>query len=136
MSGLRVIRTWGEKPKPLPENMCINLTGNIGWTRLTKTSKGLHVGKESIIEIDLNDIPTSKREEEAVEIPEDQLGDEEVCGATGRVEMIPDETLDDPDTESIGFFRKMITHLDGDVLTPVGTFSKREAVEEEHMVEI
>ena len=56
--------------------MCINLTGNVGWTRLTKTSKGLPVGKESVIEIDLNDIPTSKREEEvnqedAVEIPED-----------------------------------------------------------------
>ena len=50
--------------------------------------------------------------------------------------MIPDETIDDPDTESIGFCRKMTTHLDGDVLTPVGAFSKREAVEEEHVVEI
>ena len=50
--------------------------------------------------------------------------------------MIPDETLDDPDTEANGFCRKMITHPDGDVLTPVGTFSNREAVEEEHVVEI
>ena len=83
--------------------MCINLTGNVGWTRLTKTSKGLPIGKESVIEIDLNEIPTSKREEEInqeddIEIPEDQLGDEEICGATGRVEVIPYETLNYPDT--------------------------------------
>ena len=50
--------------------------------------------------------------------------------------MIPDETLDDHDTEALGFCRKMITHPDGDVLTPAGTFSNREAVEEEHVVEI
>ena len=63
-------------------------------------SKDLPVGKESVIGIDLNKIPTSKREEEvnqeeAVEIPEDQPDYEEVCGATGRVEMTPDATLDD-----------------------------------------
>ena len=81
MGELRTISTWGEEPKPLPEKVCTNLTGNVGWTKLT--SKGLPVGEESIIEVDLNEIPTLKREEEVnqeddVEIPEDQLGDEEI----------------------------------------------------------
>ena len=104
--------TWGGKPKPLPEKVCINLTGKVGWTRLTETSKGLPVGKESVIEIDLNDIHTSKREEEAnqedaVGIPKDHLGDKEVCVATGRVEMIPNETLDDdPLMKPLGFVER------------------------------
>ena len=60
--------------------------------------KDLPVGKDSIIGIDLNKIPTSKREEEVneeetVEIPENQPRYKEACGATGRVEMTPDATL-------------------------------------------
>ena len=50
--------------------------------------------------------------------------------------MTPDATLDDPDTESIGSYRRMITHLDEDVITSVSTFSKREAIEEEHVAEV
>ena len=61
---LRVLSTWGEEPKPLPDKVCTNLTGNVCWTKLTETSNRLPVGKKSVIEVDLNEIPTSKREEE------------------------------------------------------------------------
>ena len=55
---------------------------------LTETSKSPPVGEESIIEIDIDAIPVSKSEdevnkEEADEITEDQLGDEEICHETG-----------------------------------------------------
>ena len=29
---ISIISTWGEEPKPLPEKVCTNLTGNVGWT--------------------------------------------------------------------------------------------------------
>ena len=121
---LKVLSTWGEGTKPLPDTVCANLTGNIGWTKLTKTSKGLPVGDDSVIEVDLNEIPTSKREEEvnqedAVEIPEYQLGDEETYGATGRVKIIPDETINEADTELMRNIRVMNANLDEDVLSDI-----------------
>ena len=68
---------------------------------LTETSRKLPVGEESIIEVDLNEIPTSKREEDvnqedAVEVPEDQLSDEEIYGATGRVKKFQMKHLMNP----------------------------------------
>ena len=75
--------------------------------------RNLPIGKESVIRVDLNKIPTSKREkeikqEEAVEIPENQPSYKEECGTTGRV-----VTLDDTDTEFIG------SYIDEDVITSV-----------------
>ena len=61
---LKVLSRWGEATKPLPDKVCTNLTGNLGWTKLTETSNRLPVGEESIIELDLDAIPSSKREEE------------------------------------------------------------------------
>ena len=50
--------------------------------------------------------------------------------------MTPDATLDDTDTEFIGSYKRMITHLDEDAITSVRTFSIKEAIEEEHVAEI
>ena len=91
--------------------------------------KKLTVGEELIIEVDLNEIPNSKREEDvnqedAVEVPEDQLSDEEIYGATGRVKKIPDETLNEPNTESMRNARNMNTHLDEDALSDISEVSK------------
>ena len=58
-----MISRWGEQTKPLPDSVCTNLTGNIGWTMLTETSNRPTVGEESIIELDLETVPTSKKEE-------------------------------------------------------------------------
>ena len=113
-------------------------------------SKGLPVGEESIIEVGLTEIPTSKREEEVTqdnngEIPEDQLGDEENCGATSCVEIIPDETINEADTKSISNTRVTNANLDEDalpdtsnpedMLTDDGISRKEEAAEEGHLVE-
>ena len=91
---------------------------------LTETSNRLTVGEESIIELDLEAVPTSKREEEvnqeeAEEISEDQLGDEEICQETGRIRIIPDESLNEPDTESMRNARNMNTHLYEDALSDI-----------------
>ena len=58
---IRVINTWGDDPKTLPETVCTNLTGTVGWTKMIE--KELPVGEDSTIEFSLNEIPTSKREE-------------------------------------------------------------------------
>ena len=55
---IKVINTWGEDPKPLPETVCTNLTGNVGWTKAS--ARELPVGEESTIKIGPDDIPTSK----------------------------------------------------------------------------
>ena len=130
--------------------MCTNLTGTVEWTKLI--SKGLPVGDESIIEVGLNEIPTSKREEEVSqdntgEIPEDQLSDEENCGATGCINIIPDETINEAHTESMRNIKVTNANLDEDALSDIsevgedgpqtddGISSKEEAAEEGHLVE-
>ena len=57
-----MINTWGEDPKPLPVTVCINLTSDVGWTKVS--AKALPVGEGSTIEVGPDDIPASKREEE------------------------------------------------------------------------
>ena len=118
---LRVISSLGEEPKPLPEKVCTNLTGNVGWTKLTDTSKRLPVGEDSVIEVDLNEIPTSKREEEvnqedAGETPDDQLGDDEICEGTGCTKIIPYDAHYEPDVEieiSLRFDKKYFSIIQG-----------------------
>ena len=125
-----MLSRWGEQTKPLPESVCTNLTQNVGWTMLTETSSRLPVGEESIIELDLEAVPTSKREEEvnqeeAEETLEDQLGDEEICQETGRIRIIPDASLNEPDTESMRNARNMNTHLDEDALSDISEVSEQ-----------
>ena len=103
-----MISKWGEQTKPLPDSVCTNLAQNVGWTILTETSSArLPVGEETTIELDLAAVPTSKRpeevnQEEAVETSDNQLGNRDMCQNTGRIRIIPDASLSEPDTESMG----------------------------------
>ena len=58
------------------------------------------------------------------EIPEDQLGDEENYGATGRVKIIPDATINEADTESMRNIRIMNGNLDEDALSDISEVSE------------
>ena len=58
------------------------------------------------------------------EIPEDQLGDEENYGATGRVKIIPDATINEADTESMRNIRIMNANLDEDALSDISEVSE------------
>ena len=51
---IKVINTWGEDPKPPPETVCTNLTGNVGWTKAS--ARELSVGEESTIEIGYSNV--------------------------------------------------------------------------------
>ena len=69
VGNIRVINTWREDTKPLPVTVCINLTRDVGWTKVS--AKALPVGEGSTIEAGPDDIPASKREEEVDKDDED-----------------------------------------------------------------
>ena len=47
IGNIRVINTWGEDPKPLPVTVCINLTSDVGWTKVS--ARALPVDEGSTI---------------------------------------------------------------------------------------
>ena len=120
-----MISFWGKETKPLPSSVCTNLAPRFGWTILTQTNKGnLPDGEETAIELDLATVPTSKRpeevnQEEDLETTDNQIGNRETSQNTGRKRIIPDASLSEPDTESMGAARNMDTYPNEDAQSDV-----------------
>ena len=108
---LKVISVWGKETKPLPSNVWTNLAPRFGWTILTHTNKSNQPDGDAI-ETDLGTVPTSKNpeevnQEEYVETSDNQVDNRESKQHTGRKRIIPDASLLEPDTESMGAARNM-----------------------------
>ena len=97
----------------------------LGWTILTQTNRGnLPVGEKTAIALDLATVPTSKspeevNQEEDLETSDNRIGNRETCQSTGRIRIIPDASLSEPDTESMGAARNMDTYPNEDMQSDV-----------------
>ena len=69
-------------------------------------------GEETAIELDIATVPTSKRpeevnQEEDIETTDKHIGNKDISqpASTGRVKIVPDIPLSEPDTASMGAAR-------------------------------
>ena len=127
---LKIINTWGDDPKPLPATVSTKLTKNVGWSRAS-VIKSIPIDEDSAIEISPSDIPMTRREEEidqsdAEETSEDNLSDETVRGASGRVMKLPDATNNETDTESMNNIRIMNDKAEDDASSGMSEVEEEE----------
>ena len=74
----------------------------------------------------LETFQTRRRKFDKDETSDDQLGDEEKYGATGRVMIVPDATINETDTESMRNIRIMNDNLNDDALSDMSEISEDE----------